>query len=120
MTKNQASTAEIPELLSAYRDAATRHGKATETGDHKAANKMANVVATVYSELRRRGAREHLLPLLTDEAGGVRLWAASHALEFAPQQGAQVLTSLASAGRLLGMSAEMTLREWRAGRLQFP
>jgi hypothetical protein len=120
MTKNRASTASVTELLDAYRDAAARHGEATEKGDYKVANKMADIVATVYAELRRRGAREELLPLLADEAPGVRLWVGSHALEFAPQEGKRVLTSLTEVGRLLGMSAETTLNEWRAGRLRFP
>ena len=120
MTKKQLSAAEVSELISAYREAAARHGDATENGDYEIGNPMADIVAKVYSELRRRGEREQLLPLLADEAPGVRLWAAAHALEFAPLEAERVLTSLTDAGPLLGLSADTTLREWRAGRLKFP
>lgn len=61
-----------------------------------------------------------LRELLGHAERGVRLWAASHALEFAPEEAQRVLDNLVLLkGSLVGFSAEMTLREWRAGRLQF-
>lgn len=83
MNRGQISTANIGELLDAYRGAATQHGEATERGDHKAANRSADLVAAIYSELKRRGpaAQPQLLPLLTETAPGIRLWSAAHALE---------------------------------------
>ena len=57
MTKNRAAIAEVTGLLDAYRDAAARHGEATEKGDYALANSMAAIVATEYAELRRRGVR---------------------------------------------------------------
>ena len=41
-------------------------------------------------------------------------------LEFAPEQSEPVLARLAESPGLLGFGAQMTLREWRAGRLRFP
>lgn len=79
-----------------------------------------DIVADVYRELRRRGSESILLALLDNPDAGVRAWAASHALEFAPDQGEPVLKALASDEGLLGFSAEMTLREWRKGTLSFP
>jgi hypothetical protein len=122
MMNSKLTTASLAELIDAYRVAAASHGVATEGDDYEQANEMADRVANIYSELRRRGptAQTNLLSLLADEAAGARLWSASHALEFAPQEGERVLEALVSAGTLLGFSAEMTLKEWRAGRLRFP
>ena len=122
MKRDQLSTADTMRLVEVYRDAAILHGEATETGDHKTANICADLISEVYADLRQRGAsaQRALLPLLTDPASGVRLWSASHALEFVPEEGEAILKKFASGETLLGSSAEMTLNEWRAGRLRFP
>ena len=121
MTRDQLSTADTMRLVEMYRDAAKQHGEATETGDHKTANRSADLISEVYAQLRQRDAdaQRALLPLLTDPASGVRLWSASHALEFAPEEGEAVLKKLAAGGTFLGMTAKMTLEECRAGRLSF-
>jgi hypothetical protein len=43
-------------------------------------------------------------------------------MEFAPTEGEPVLTELAESEEsgFIGFDAEMTLREWRKGRLRFP
>lgn len=122
MKTDQLSTLDVGRLVEAYRDAAKRHGEASEIGDSKSANKAAELVAAIYSELRQRGteAQKALLPLLADPASGVRLWVGSHALEFSPTDGESCLRKLASSRCLLGLSAEVTLKEWQAGRLRFP
>lgn len=122
MILENVSAADIDQLVGAYREAAMRHGEATENGDHEEANRSAEIVLSVYSELRRRGpaAQIRLLSFLADEAPGVRLWAASHALDFSPAEGARTLQELVSSERLIGLSAKTTLREWREGKLRFP
>jgi hypothetical protein len=122
MKLEQVSNADTVRLIETYRSAAKLHGEATEAGDHKTANKSAELIGALYAELRRRGAtaQRALLPLLTDPASGVRLWSASHALEFSPEHGEPILKELASSGPFLRLTAEMTLKEWRAGRLRFP
>ncbi len=50
----------------------------------------------------------------------VRAWAASHVLEFDPEAAEAELTRLAKGPPSpVRLDAEMTLREWRAGRLKF-
>ena len=117
----QLSRMDVVQLVDAYRAAARQHGEASEKGDYKAANQSAELVTAVYSELRRRGpiAQDALLPLLADPAPGIRLWSASHALDFSPTEAESALILLSSSERLLGLSAETTLKEWRAGRLRF-
>jgi len=122
MMKRKVKKVSLDELLAAYRDAATTHGTAMKSGDYKAGNKAADLIAAIYSELRRRGedAQRALLPLLRDDNPNVRGWAASHALEFAPVEGEAVLRSMSTLGGLTGLSAKTTLSEWEKGRLRFP
>jgi len=118
--KPNAMTSETLEsLIEKYRDAARRHGSGKTV---RTVNKAADEIATIHRELRERGsaALARLLPLLKDDDSSVRTWAAAHALTFAPTEAATVLKDLATAPGLIGISAEMTLREWRAGRLRFP
>jgi hypothetical protein len=107
------------DLIARYADAAKRHGAATVSGS-RPANEEADLIAAVYRELRRRNSEDALLRLLESGDDGVRCWAAAHALEFAPEHGEPVLVRLADSPGLLGFTAEMTLREWRRGRLRFP
>lgn len=122
MNESELSSLGVPELVDAYRRSASRHGEATECGNHKQANIEGERIGKIYAELRRRGvdAQQSILDLLSDQAPGVRLWSASHALEFAASRGEPILQELVPYGRFLGLSAEMTLKEWRAGRLRFP
>lgn len=83
-------------------------------------NRAADRVAAVYRELRDRDQREALLPLLGSDNPGVRGWAAAHALEFAPEKAISVLEASFADPFPHGFNAEMTLKEWRAGRLRFP
>lgn len=112
-------TLSTDELVAQYADAASVHGEATVTGSHPA-NDEADLIAAVYRELRRRGSESALLVLLESREEGVRGWAGAHALEFAPEQGEPVLAELAESPGLHGFDAQITLREWRAGRLTFP
>jgi hypothetical protein len=111
----------VDELVGQYRAAASKHGEATLRGTPRVANRNADVVAAVYRELRRRGDERALSALLDDDDRGVRGWAGAHALEFAPSEGESVLEILAAEDfGLVSFSAEITLEEWRAGRLRFP
>ncbi len=122
MTKKQLQKATIPDLVAAYAEAARAHGSATDDGDHKKANKAHDQIASIYSELRRRGleAQRALLPLLFDPHPWVRSWSASHALDFGAAEGAAVLERLAGVKGAVAISAHYTLEAWRNGTLKFP
>ncbi|HEX6728729.1 MAG TPA: hypothetical protein VF074_01905 [Pyrinomonadaceae bacterium] len=119
---NKLKDSSIESLLSDYAQAAALHGETTWNGDYDTANFNYEVLAAIYRELRARGrgAQLCLLPLLKNSNPDVRGWAASHALEFAPEHGVPVLEDLSHSGGLPGFSAEMTLKEWRKGTLKFP
>ena len=110
-------------LVRDYREAAALQWTNIFRGKSKAAHKHSEKVMRIYSELRRRGddARQALLPLLKDEDPGVRLWAAAHALQFAPNDAEPVLVDLVE--RPQGPTATIaryTLQQWRDGTLYFP
>jgi hypothetical protein len=109
-------------LVETYRIAANDHSRANASGDYRAGNRAHDRLALAYRTLRARGpgSQAKLLHLIRDPEVGVRAWAAAHALEFSPAEGEPVLVELAAKSDIEGFSAQMTLREWRAGRLRFP
>jgi hypothetical protein len=108
-------------LVTAYADAATRYGRAIKSYNFKDANRQADRISELYLALRERGAADQraLLPLLNHIEFGVRLWAAAHALEFAPELAEPVLDKLMSSHGLPSQIAAATLREWHSGDLHF-
>jgi hypothetical protein len=108
------------QLLDAYRAAADLHGRSTKSGNFRAVNGAAWRLAEFNKEIQHRGAEaeEEFLRMLSDQSDYVRVWCASHSLGFRPDLGEAVLTSLVSSGGHIGLSAEVTLREWRAVRLK--
>lgn len=109
-------------LIETYRSAASAHERASARGDYRAGNRAHDLLASAYRTLRSRGpvSQAKLLLLIRDPDVGVRTWVAAHALEFSPEIGEPVLMDLAAQPGLVGFNAQMTLREWRAGRLRFP
>lgn len=123
MRKNQVRKASIDELIMAFSEAArTQVDAIDEHADHKTANRASDLLFAIEVELRQRGrdAQCALLPLLKDDHPGVRLWAASLALEFSPSDGEPVLQALTQVTRSVGLNAEMTLKMWKRGELRFP
>jgi hypothetical protein len=105
-------------LVRRYREASANHGRLLDAHKTRAANKEYDRVAAIEAELRTRGvdARERIAKLLDDPEPGTRFWAASAALKFAPEEGARVLAELATPPlSMVGLSAAMTLEEWRNG-----
>ena len=113
----------IGDLVAQYAAAAAAHGAASESCNSEEANKQADIVAKVYRQLRARGpeAQLGLLGLLEDPDPSVRCWAATHALEFAPERGEPVLRQLARGNPgFVRADASASLQVWREGKLRFP
>jgi hypothetical protein len=74
----------------------------------------------IAKELTRRGNRAlELFPaLLQSPNPAIRMSAVGLLLPTVPEQAEPVLEQLTEQPRFLGLSAKMTLREWRAGRLK--
>ena len=93
MSIPDVAAASLQQLADSYRRAAVAHGRATAAGDYRTANRHHEILASVYRELRTRGpaAQSILLPLMQDVDDAVRVWAATHALEFVPGHAEPIL-----------------------------
>lgn len=113
----------VDQLKDDYVRAAQAHGYALGIGDAITANEAYDRLAAIYRQLRDAGleSQRTLLTLLNHENTSVRCWAASHALEFSPEQAERALAAVAeSAEGPTAFNARMTLRQWRRGHLRFP
>jgi hypothetical protein len=123
MNKKRITSADIETLVGWYARAAEAYGA---TNDPRAGNRQHDIIAAIYHELRGRGgdAQRALLKLRSHPSGSVRGWVGAHALEFSPDDGVEILEEVAKGPTeppaFAGFDAEMTLREWRLGRLRFP
>ena len=110
--------AEIDQLLAEYADAAVAHRTASRDGTPEVANGCYKRIRVVVRRIGEEpSAREAFLRLLDDERVEVRGWAATHALEFAPDRAAATLDAIAAGPTSLEeFSAQMVLREYRAGK----
>jgi hypothetical protein len=122
MNDTDMKNATIEELLSSYAESAAINGQSSTNGDFESANRHYKVLQIICRELKERGidAQRSLLRLLVHDDPTVRLWAASHVIEFAPKEGMMALMALADMEGITGIEAETTLNEWMEGRLRFP
>jgi hypothetical protein len=95
-------------------------GTAACLRDPVQANKSVDELHRHYLVLRRTQAGKNgIISLMSNEDQNVRLWAARHCLEWAPDAASAVLNDICNTGGLLGFEAEMTLKEYKKGRLKF-
>ena len=110
----------IEQAIERFRQAAIEKAEFTEPAIRD--NVLHASMSKSWGELEEHGkaGRTAFKSLLSDESAHVRSWAASQLLALGDEDCVQVLEELVSSGGLLGFSAEMVLREWRAGRLRAP
>jgi hypothetical protein len=114
----EASTTD--QLVRQYRAEAHERSKGILNGEPQSGKTSPQPLTRIYREVRRRGVESALTALLEDPDPGVRLWAGTHALEFAPSKGQMVLGRLASADfGPVSRRAELTLKKWREAYLRF-
>jgi hypothetical protein len=110
----------VAELLSIYRRAALEEAAASAVCDFRGGTRHRAIVVKAWRELRAHGpeATACLLDLLADMHPQVRVQAATHALEFAPAKGEEILAEVAVMGGPVGTTAELALKDWRARAAQ--
>jgi hypothetical protein len=122
LKRESVKTVSLEELSARYERAATLHGQASREGAHRVANARYKELIAAWKELRKRDeeGRAALVRLMASADPHVRLWSASHVLEFQPAAAEAELERLAKGPpSVVRLDAEMTLAEWRAGRLSF-
>ncbi|WP_225411830.1 DUF2019 domain-containing protein [Stigmatella hybrida] len=118
MRKSALRALPMEGLIEKYRAASAEHGRATDGGNAKAANREFDNLVALRQELRFRGEEgwQRLRSLLRDPEPGTRYWAATFLLDFVPHEAEPVLDELASVPKsLVGFSAEMVLKKWKEG-----
>ncbi|WP_375759400.1 hypothetical protein [Corallococcus exercitus] len=119
MSARKFQKASIEELVQWYAEGSVAYGRALDAADSRSANRANDKIVGAYQELRSRGATSQLIPLLKSEDETLRLHAAFHVLEFAPELGEPTLLWLAKRPGFVGFRAEHTLKIWREGTLKF-
>ena len=120
MNSADLAAASVSQLEVSYRTAALAHAEAIAAGRHRVANRNYDAITAIARELRSRSheGSQALERMLDDSAIPVRVWAATHSLDTCANVAERVLLEVAGGPPSpTTLIAEMTLREWRAGRL---
>ena len=108
------------ETISKFIHAAIQHGVGITGGNSKLANKSYKIVNECYLGMKEHKYTSDLINLLEHEDYSVRLWAASYVLNIDTSNALVALRNVVEyAPPLISFSAEMTIKEWELGNLQF-
>ena len=105
-------------LIDQFCAAASQHAASTESGDYKRGNKAHQRIIDALQQLEVQQATQLLRPLLQNPNVGTRLWTAAYLLRSNASDAEASLEAIAAQAGIHGFDAEMTLKEWRAGRLR--
>lgn len=104
-----------------YVDSAILHHEKLLLGDPKGSNRQHDRLIKAIRQIRKQSdqGRVFLSDLLEHENDSVRLWAACHLLTIDEKKAVETLKKIAAktATWQLQTDAEMTISEWKAGRL---
>ena len=106
----------VAQLLAEYREAAAGTG----TLDFKKNNTNAQKLHTCYKELREIDeGRAAIVGSISDGNPHVRVWAAAHSLQWAPEIARRALEALRDSDGPASFTAKWTLKEYDDGCLSF-
>lgn len=110
----------VADLLQSYRDTlvAMHECRVLEGGDPRRWNRLVGEMQAFHLELRETPeGRDGISSLIGDECVTVRQWSATNALAWAPREARAELTREVEKGGPGAFEAQVTLREFDAGRL---
>lgn len=108
----------INEVIKGFEESAVQHTLATDIGDYKVANKNYKSMVKAVDYLKNWKSLNILTPLLKHSNLGVRLWSATFLLSVNEDCAIQTLQELSHGNGITSFNAQITLREWQAGRLK--
>jgi hypothetical protein len=101
--------------------AADLHGRATDEGNFKVANRAYDRAARAFAALRKTsGYEKALLSLLDHLSPHVRAWAATRLLPTHETQATRTLEQVGQGRGFMAFSARITLELWKKGELKLP
>ena len=110
----------VDDLLQKYRDTllAMHKCRVLAGGDPRRWNRLVDKMQALHLVLRESSeGRDGITSLIGDECATVRQWSATNALAWAPQAARAALTREVEEGGPGAFEAQVTLREFDAGRL---
>lgn len=113
---------ECERILRQYIEGAINHRIASEIGDYESGNMHHDSIIAALSGLRKMGDSgvAALTSALQHKDAGVRLWSATHLLEYRRELAELELKRLSGCRDCVGMDARTVLREWEQGTLKLP
>lgn len=102
-------------------EGARQHGEGTVEGDAPVTNRAYKKIITALREIRKAPDKGEafLVSQLGSENPSIVTWSALHLLPYRHGEAVLALQKVAeTAPPLIAFGAEMTLKEWRAGRLK--
>lgn len=111
----------MTEVEDRFVDAARKHGVATRESDPRSANRAYNDLVAALRELRRSPDKgvAFLSTQLDSNDTSVVIWAGLYLLPFKEKEASEALERVVTQGiPRMSFDANMTLKEWRAGRLE--
>jgi hypothetical protein len=102
-----------------YIEACINHGEGIESGNSKKANKAANQIFEVVTELNNQKNLQYLINFLEHDNDYVILWSAAYLLEIQQDLALCALETIINKPKsLVSFSAKVTLLEWKKGTLK--
>ena len=110
----------VEEALKMFEENSIRQAQTLETGNYKIGNKCFDNKMKCLSYIYKCGKLKELEKYLAHENVGLRETAAYAYLSICPQEGEVVLSEIAQGNYgFHSLTAEMTLKEWKEGKLSF-
>jgi len=111
----------LDSFISTYVNAAEGYARCIMSGDAKKGDRFFDEIEKVFLSIRKLGDEglDGLSGLLVHQSEGVRLWAAAHLLNYPRYHSEQVLKTIIGSGTVLGLTAEITLDQWKNGMLKY-
>lgn len=103
--------------FSIFEESAKLHGECTENGNYKEGNKHYKEILDSAKYLNQNALLNLLTPLLDSDFVGVQLWTATFLLKTEEKLAISKLREIEKLKNIHSLSAEMTLKMWKEGKL---
>ena len=114
-------TMPVTEAITRYASAAEAYGRAIKNGQATESDKHFDAVEEAFAKLKAHGNNglRAIAELLESKDDGVKLWSAAHLLNYPEFGSLEVLERLKRSRSILALTAEVTLDQWRNGKLTY-
>lgn len=111
----------VDEILERYKKYGADYEAAIQSGNSALSDKAVSAMEELFLALKDRSepALDKLEELLEFPSEGVRLWSASHLINYREEAAKRTLDALKTSNSILGLVAEITLDKWSNGLIKY-